>query len=198
MLLNLTDIKVTMKQITLTFGGILVLILVFFVYNYTKKVQTPVVPVIEVLSFNDCVKAGYTVMESYPRQCRTPDGRIYAEEIVLEAKYVNASSGMIFVNLPFPGAVTGKKFTVVGKARGMWYFEAGFPIEVLDKDAKSIATGIGRAQGDWTTTEFVPFSTEITIPDSYQGEATLILKNDNPSGLPENEASVSFPITIEY
>jgi hypothetical protein len=187
-----------MKQITLTFGGILVLILVFFVYNYTKKVQTPVVPVIEVLSFNDCVKAGYTVMESYPRQCRTPDGRIYAEEIVLEAKYVNASSGMIFVNLPFPGAVTGKKFTVVGKARGMWYFEAGFPIEVLDKDAKSIATGIGRAQGDWTTTEFVPFSTEITIPDSYQGEATLILKNDNPSGLPENEASVSFPITIEY
>lgn len=28
-------------------------------------------------SFEDCEKAGYPVMESYPRQCRTPDGRTF-------------------------------------------------------------------------------------------------------------------------
>ncbi|XOB40359.1 MAG: hypothetical protein ACKKMR_03570 [Candidatus Nealsonbacteria bacterium] len=33
----------------------------------------------EVYSFNDCIKAGYPVMESYPRQCKTPDGRIFTE-----------------------------------------------------------------------------------------------------------------------
>jgi len=33
----------------------------------------------EVHSFGDCVRAGYPVMESYPRQCRTPDGRTFAE-----------------------------------------------------------------------------------------------------------------------
>ncbi|GAI55743.1 unnamed protein product, partial [marine sediment metagenome] len=33
----------------------------------------------EVYSFNDCIKAGYPVMESYPRQCKTPDGRTFTE-----------------------------------------------------------------------------------------------------------------------
>ena len=33
----------------------------------------------EVYSFNDCIKAGYPVMESYPRQCKTLDGRTFTE-----------------------------------------------------------------------------------------------------------------------
>ncbi len=33
-----------------------------------------------VSSFEDCAAAGYPVMESYPRQCRTPDGRNFTEE----------------------------------------------------------------------------------------------------------------------
>ena len=35
------------------------------------------VPVVH--SFQDCVEAGYPVMESYPRQCKTPDGRTFTE-----------------------------------------------------------------------------------------------------------------------
>ena len=34
----------------------------------------------EINSFDDCVKAGNPVMESYPRQCATPDGRSFTEE----------------------------------------------------------------------------------------------------------------------
>lgn len=32
-------------------------------------------------SFEDCEQAGYPVMESYPRQCRTSDGRLFVEII---------------------------------------------------------------------------------------------------------------------
>ncbi len=32
-------------------------------------------------SFADCVAAGNPVMESYPRQCRSADGRLFVEEI---------------------------------------------------------------------------------------------------------------------
>ena len=32
-------------------------------------------------SFDDCVLAGYPVMESYPRQCRTKEGWTFIEEI---------------------------------------------------------------------------------------------------------------------
>ncbi|ODS39279.1 MAG: hypothetical protein A7316_05940 [Candidatus Altiarchaeales archaeon WOR_SM1_86-2] len=37
----------------------------------------------EINSFDDCVRAGYPIMESYPRQCRTPDSRTFTEEISL-------------------------------------------------------------------------------------------------------------------
>lgn len=35
----------------------------------------------EVRSFEDCVKAGYPVAESYPRRCYAPDGKSFVEEI---------------------------------------------------------------------------------------------------------------------
>lgn len=152
-----------------------------------------------VQSFEDCVAAGYPVAESYPRQCRTPDGRTYAEELPApEPTYDNASADMIRVENPTPGAVVGKSFVVTGEARGGWYFEASFPVEVRDPNGNILAQGPAQAEGEWMTTNFVPFSAPLTIPASYIGPATLILRNDNPSGLPENAASVSFPITIEY
>lgn len=38
----------------------------------------------KISSFEDCAKAGYPVMESYPRQCQTPDGRNFVESFVPE------------------------------------------------------------------------------------------------------------------
>lgn len=34
-----------------------------------------------VTNFKECADAGYPVLESYPRQCRTPEGRIFVEEL---------------------------------------------------------------------------------------------------------------------
>jgi hypothetical protein len=112
--------------------------------------------------------------------------------------YTNASTNNIIVELPFPGAVTGKEFSVIGRARGPWFFEASFPIEVLDKDGKRLAISFAQAEGEWMTTEFVRFKGDVKVPESYIGPATLILHKDNPSGLPEHDASISFPFTIEY
>lgn len=112
--------------------------------------------------------------------------------------YVNSSENLIKVELPFPGAVVGKDFSVLGKARGNWFFEASFPVVVLDKDGNVLSTAVAQAKTDWMTTDFVEFKADFNIPQSYIGKATLVLKKDNPSGMPENDASVSFPINIEY
>ena len=112
--------------------------------------------------------------------------------------YTNASADMVRVELPFPGAVTGKEFKVIGQARGQWFFEASFPVEVLDLKGEQLATAVAQTKGDWMTTDFVPFEADITVPESYIGPAVLVLKKDNPSGLAEKEASISFPFTIEY
>ena len=166
------------------------------IYFLLHPLATPIVS--NVLSFEACVAAGYPVMETYPRQCKTPDGRTYTEDIVIAPTYSNASADNIKVETPYPGAVTGKAFGIRGEARGTWYFEASFPIFLIGKDGKVLATAVAQAQGDWMTTEFVPFQADMTVPESYIGPATLILKKDNPSGIPAKDASVSFPITVEY
>ncbi|MBI5155952.1 PQQ-dependent sugar dehydrogenase [Candidatus Peregrinibacteria bacterium] len=43
-------------------------------------------------SFEECAAAGYPVMESYPEQCRTPDGRNFVREISGENTSGNAHS----------------------------------------------------------------------------------------------------------
>jgi hypothetical protein len=191
------------KIILIVIAAIAVLVIGFFALNtyiYQEKQgdTSTTTPAAEVLSFEDCVKAGYPVMESYPRQCRVPDGRVYAEELPQTVTYSNASANLIVVDTPPPGAVTDKEVQVKGRARGTWYFEASFPVELRDANGKILATGIAQAQGDWMTENFVPFSVTVTAPQSYIGPATLVLKKDNPSGLPENDASLSIPLTIEY
>jgi hypothetical protein len=84
-----------------------------------------------------------------------------------------------------------------GRAKGSWFFEAVFPIALINREGKEIATSQARAEGEWTTEKFVPFSAEIIFPTQDKGEqGALIFKRDNPSGLPENDASVSIPITF--
>lgn len=33
-----------------------------------------------VQSFESCEREGYAILETYPRQCRTPDGRVFSEK----------------------------------------------------------------------------------------------------------------------
>lgn len=110
--------------------------------------------------------------------------------------YKNADSTMIQVTAPLAGQTVAPVFTLSGQARGPWYFEASFPIEILDPNGARLLMVPVQAQGEWMTTEFVPFSTQVSVPN-YRGPATLILHKDNPSGMPENDASISMPIVIQ-
>jgi hypothetical protein len=42
----------------------------------------------------------------------------------------------------------------------------------------------------------VSFVAHVIIPETYKGEICLILKKDNPSSLPENDASIAIPVTV--
>lgn len=106
------------------------------------------------------------------------------------------ASENVKVSSPLPNATVSKNFTVSGYARGTWFFEASFPVQVRDPQNNLVGQGIAQAQGDWMTTEFVAFNAPVTI-QNYTGPATLVLKKDNPSGLPEHDASVSFPIVVQ-
>ena len=86
---------------------------------------------------------------------------------------------------------------VSGIARGNWYFEASFPVQVLDSDGTVLGSGPVQAQGDWMTTDFVPFTGEIDFTKPKGKTGSIIFKKDNPSGLPANDDSVSISINFE-
>lgn len=186
-----------MKILYITVAFVLILLTGGYLYLEMTNIKIINTQKVQILSFGDCVKAGNIVLETYPRQCKNKDGKTFTEEIKEKITYNNSSADLIQVDLPYPGAVTGKDFSIVGKARGTWYFEASFPVQVLDKDGKVLFEGPVQAQGEWMTTEFVPFKVDIIVPQTYIGRATIILKKDNPSGDTAKDASISFPITIE-
>lgn len=86
---------------------------------------------------------------------------------------------------------------VKGKARGNWYFEASFPIEVLDEDGSPLGTGIAQAQGDWMTTEYVPFEGKVTFSKPKGKKGSIIFKKDNPSGEAKFDDSVSIAVSFK-
>jgi hypothetical protein len=60
----------------------LIALLSAFVVLWRPKVTEK--PKNEITSFEQCAAAGNPVMESYPRQCRTPDGLHFVETIIPE------------------------------------------------------------------------------------------------------------------
>ena len=101
---------------------------------------------------------------------------------------------LIQVDAPQAGAVVTSPLIVRGKARGTWYFEASFPVRLLDANGVELAVVPAQAQGDWMTTEFVPFVVTLTFAPPATKTGTLILQNDNPSGLPENAKEIRIKV----
>lgn len=101
---------------------------------------------------------------------------------------------LIRIFAPAPNSLVTSPVTVSGEARGTWFFEASFPIEILDSQGNVLGTGIAQAQGNWMTEDFVPFSATIQFKATTVPQGLIVFRKDNPSGLPENDASVSVPV----
>ena len=101
----------------------------------------------------------------------------------------------VLVDSPPRGALITTPVRVTGKARGSWFFEAEFPIRVLNAHDEMIGTGIARAQGDWQTSDYVPFEASIVFrapPEDTTG--FVVIEKSNPSGLPQNAAESRVPV----
>ncbi len=106
-------------------------------------------------------------------------------------------SARVVVDTPQKNSAVSQSFTISGSAPGPWYFEASFPIQIRDAENTLIGRGIAQAQGEWMTENLVPFTATVSIEGGYHGPADMVLLRDNPSGLPENDDSVTIPIRIE-
>ena len=105
----------------------------------------------------------------------------------------------IILDTPLPNTTVNNPLLITGKARGSWFFEASFPIYLVDAHGNMLGQGVAQAQGNWMTTDFVPFTATITFtanPQIVGDTATLVLQKDNPSGLHENDEALRVPVII--
>ncbi|MDO8571583.1 MAG: GerMN domain-containing protein [bacterium] len=178
------------KNILIAAALLLLTIIVgaFYVAVVSQKSLKNTVPL--VLSFNECAAAGYPIAESYPRQCRTPDGRTFVEDIGNEPD----TNDQIRVTSPRPNQVITSPLEIVGEARGNWYFEASFPVKLVDAKGHVLAVMPIMTEKDWMTTAFVPFKAALVFSAPETETGTLILEKDNPSGLAQYADKLSIPI----
>lgn len=143
-------------------------------------------------NFESCAALGFPIMESYPRQCRAGD-KTYTEEIAAQP----VQTEKIRITTPLPNMVIGNPLVIKGEARGNWYFEASFPVRLLDGNGKEIAVIPAQAKGEWMTTDFVPFEVSLPFTRPTTTTGTLVLEKDNPSGLPEHDEKVTIPVRFQ-
>lgn len=150
-------------------------------------------PNVVVTSFEECAAAGNPIAESYPATCRTKEGKVFTEDIGNELEKID----LIRVDSPRPNTLVSSPLKITGQARGTWFFEASFPARILDSNGVELGVVPVQALGEWMTTDFVSFSTELKFDAPQTKTGKLILEKDNPSGLPENNDSLIVPIKFE-
>lgn len=111
-------------------------------------------------------------------------------------KPIEPYADIIKVNSPQAKQIVASPIEIRGQARGSWYFEASFPVSLLDTQGNILARLPITAQGEWMTNDFVPFFGQISYQVATMTDAILVLENDNPSGLPENQKKIEIPLVL--
>ena len=106
--------------------------------------------------------------------------------------YTSTKGKTVLVNVA-PNQLLASPLRLEGQV-ATWYFEASFPVQLLDSTGKVIAQGPATAEGDWMVTTPVPYKLTLTFGTPTTATGTLVLHNDNASGLPENDDEVRIPV----
>ncbi len=156
-------------------------------------------------NFDECAAAGHPIMESYPAQCMTSDGRSFTQNVDMPAmddmpmmdRLTSAGGETIVVDSPEAGDTITSPLTVTGQIPGSWSFEGSFPIVLKTHNGDVVARGTGKLQDDWMTEELVDFTATLTFATPAHNAGVLILEKDNPSGLATNDDSVRIKVSFK-
>ena len=111
---------------------------------------------------------------------KTPDTPIETKTTIEEDL-----SDQIRVIKPLPGQTVKNPLIIEGEARGTWFFEATFPVKLLDANGNILVSHYAQTQEEWMTEDFTSFHAQIEFEKPITATGTLVLEKDNPSGLPE-------------
>lgn len=107
--------------------------------------------------------------------------------------------GHVAVILPRPGDIVASPVSAQGTVTdGGWFFEATFPVKVLDANGNVLGAGQATAEPPeaWMTTGTVPWSASVTFSKPTTATGIIVFAKDNPSGNPANAMEFSVPVNF--
>lgn len=119
-------------------------------------------PTPNIATFEECIMAGYPIMESYPRRCSVPGGPTFVEEIAPVVQDLSSFTGTLLDVASVD--IDGSTF---------FRFEGGAGVEhaVLEPEAefatdmRAVATGARLTVRGWRDEDGVVHAVEIEIAD---------------------------------
>jgi len=145
--------------------------------------------------------AGYSIYQIYPSEPapmpQEEDEEIREPEETGKVYSVLDKTDLIRVENPEPNQIITSPLIIKGEARGYWFFEADFPVKLLDDEENLIALEIATAQSEWMTEDFVPFEAVMEFETPLGEKGILVFEKDNPSGLPENADELRIPVLFD-
>ena len=113
-------------------------------------------------------------------------------------KVVSLKGVDIFLDNPVENQKVSSPLKISGKAPGNWFFEASAPVVITNWDGLIIGESYIQAQGEWMTTEYVPFEGTLEFTNTEYGDyGFLIFKKDNPSGESQFDDSIEFKVMFK-
>ncbi len=90
--------------------------------------------------------------------------------------------------------IVASPLKLTGELPGTWYFEAVIGVAVTDAQGKVLVEQAGNATREWMTTEYVPFEATLKFVKPKTATGFVVIKNDNPSGLPQYDKMIKIPV----
>lgn len=150
----------------------------------------------------------YTFSSSHydlqPGQMIAPQETI--NKIISSFKFLELNSSTSTINIttdkplilyPSKNEKIASPLFVKGIAPSGWLFEGQLIVKLLDEKKKVIGQGVAKEEkpGTWSSGEPVAF--EGNIPFSTTAKSGfVVIENDNPSGLPENQKMYEIPVNF--
>ncbi|TAK95837.1 hypothetical protein EPO05_02995 [Patescibacteria group bacterium] len=150
----------------------------------------------------------FSMLPTQPKAC-TEDAKICSDGSAVgrtgpncefaECPKTTGLADKLIVSSPGIGAAISSPVVVTGRARGTWFFEGSFPVEVHDSNGKLIGSAPAQfvpksAEDTWMTTEFVDFRGEVKFSQPTTSEGYLLFKKDNPSDNRALDESFKLPV----
>lgn len=109
--------------------------------------------------------------------------------------YTSPKGEIVKVATPHANQKIISPLIIAGEIKGNWSFEANLPATLTDTNGNIVAKGSATLQGDWMTSNYVPFTGILTFTNP--GPITigyLVIEKDNPSGDTALDDAVKIPV----